>query len=131
MIDFALTYRRYHTGPNQEQALRTQRLSGLGSRGVISSDWDTHQGVRAAIMRNIQHCRDRLQKCMAEDPDLKRRVESATDRENRWLAEHIVKTQKTMFDEELSQGPLPHTAAFEHSQPTVVAQGASNKEEAD
>ena len=68
---------------------------------------------------------------MAEDPDLKRRVESATDRENRWLAEHIVKTQKTMFDEELSQGPLPRTAAFEHSQPTVVAQGASNKEEAD
>ena len=36
-----------------------------------------------------------------------------------------------MSDKELVQGLLPHTPAFAPSQPTVVAQGASNTEEAD
>ena len=80
---------------------------------------------------HTQHCRDRLQKCMAEDPGLKKRIESATDRENRWLAEEIEKTQKPVFDAELSQGPLPHTSAFEPSQPPVEVQSALNKEESD
>ena len=47
------------------------------------------------------------------------------------MAEELEKTQQPVFEAELSQGPLPHTSAFEPSQPPVEVQSNLNKDESD
>ena len=38
---------------------------------------------------HTQFCRDRIQRAMLEDPDLRKRMEAVTERENRWIeAQH-------------------------------------------
>ena len=88
---------------------------------------------RRAHRPHTQFCRDRIQRAMQSDPELKRRMEAVTERENRWIVAQHEKTENERQEggREISEEAQGEDAAVEEEveAASVVLKDEDNTED--